>query len=156
MRFNPNGSIPELMGRVVLLLIGFILSIVLLMVGLKYLFMGLDQFSFFQNFYLLTMVMLPAVFFITVFVIFFLRTTQHVSTPVRYLSYAVFSVSVLGWLYFLISDVALFFGKGYTEISKYQSFSLLFLSSSIGTIFFIGVIQALTTGKETDWMDKYK
>ncbi|MEN9964637.1 MAG: hypothetical protein RL582_1732, partial [Bacteroidota bacterium] len=37
-----------------------------------------------------------------------------------------------------------------------ETYNLIPLFSTVALIFFMGVLQALTTEKEKDWMDKYK
>ena len=59
------------------------------------------------------------------------------------------------WIGLLVLDFINFLKNGYPDIDKYFSYQILVLSSSVAVIFFIGILQALTTAKEKDWMEKY-
>jgi hypothetical protein len=117
---------------------------------------SLDSISWFSYVYIAFMLIVPAAVFISVFSIFFKKTKCHPSGIVRMISKAVFIVGILGWIIALVMDAFIFIKKGYTDIDKYNSYNLLFIASNGFVIFLIGIIQALTTEKEKDWMDKYK
>ena len=40
------------------------------------------------------------------------------------------------------------------EINRYYSFELFFLAGNVAIIFLIGILQALTTAREKDWMER--
>ena len=49
-----------------------------------------------------------------------------------------------------------YFKLGIHDITNYASFDLLFLAGNIGLLFFIAILQAFTTKKEMNWMEKRK
>ncbi len=146
----------RLFGNVMLLAIVLILLPFLILLLLRVVMGSLDSISWFSYIYIAFMLILPAAVFISVFTIFFKKTKYHPSRFVRGISKAVFITGILGWIIALVLDASTFFKKGYTDIDKYNSYSLLFIASNGFVIFLIGIIQALTTEKEKDWMDKYK
>lgn len=100
-----------------------------------------------------TITMLPAIFS-SVYVIFFKRTKQHPSAIVRILSNTFFVLGIICSVIVLIIDIIAFFNKYEIDISAYRCFSLAYLAGNVGMIFLIGIIQAFTTPKEVDWMDR--
>ncbi|MEY4703299.1 MAG: hypothetical protein RIR96_1196, partial [Bacteroidota bacterium] len=106
--------------------------------------------------YMGVMLCIPPVLFCTVFYIFFKRTGSHPSKPVRLFSKSVFILAIAYWLFLLGTDLVFFLKNGYGELGKYETYNLIPLFSTVALIFFMGVLQALTTEKEKDWMDKYK
>ena len=134
--------------------VGFIIFLILLLLGLKFVLGGLDRFSWFSYFYTSFFILLPACFFCSIYWIYFRRTRTYPVVWVRYFSNVVFFVFIGLWIYLLAKDGQLFFKKSYTTIDKYESYNLLFLSVNIATLFLIGIIQALSTEKEKDWMQK--
>lgn len=101
-------------------------------------------------------VSLPAVLFCTVYAIFYTRTKSHPSKAVRYISNFFFALCTIISLYALITDLLTYFHIHLRDITGYQCFTVWFLAGNISTIFLIGVVQAFTTKKEKDWMDKAK
>jgi hypothetical protein len=53
-------------------------------------------------------------------------------------------------------DIARFFGTTKTEVLEYYSWNLIFLATNVACLFFIGVIQALSSPKEEDWLQRNK
>ena len=51
-------------------------------------------------------------------------------------------------------DVVKFFTTQATDTDKYYSYNLLFLVCNGALIFLIGILQALTTEKEKNWMER--
>ena len=102
-----------------------------------------------------TITMLPAIFS-SVYVIFFKRTKQHPSAVVRIVSYLFFVLGIVCSVIVLIIDISAFFNMYEIDISAYRCFSLAYLAGNVGMIFLIGIIQAFTTPKEVDWMDRNK
>jgi hypothetical protein len=145
----------RLFGNIFFSFWGFILILILLLLGLRYLMGALDYMSWFRYVYMCGMLLLPSGLFIGVFMIFFKRTKTHPAKYVRWLSNIIFTVEILLWLVVLVIDFLNFFKNGYSDIDKYYSYQLILLSSSVATVFLTGVVQALTTAKEKDWMDKY-
>ncbi len=97
--------------------------------------------------------LLPAVF-ASAFVIFFKRTTQHPSTAVRLVSKILFVIGIIACLAVLVTDIISFFNKHDLDIAGYNCFSLGFLAGNVGGLFLIAIIQAFTTKKEADWMER--
>ena len=137
-------------------LLGFILSLLLLMLGLKFIFGLLDKIPWFVFMYMMFIIMIPAALFITIFIIYFKRTTRHPSAVVRGISYSIFTVALLFWGAAFIWDMIEFFKKGSREISNYYSYNIFLLAASVAAIFLVGILQAFTTEKEKDWMEKRK
>lgn len=148
------GKYFRLFGTIFFTFIGFILALILLMLGIKLLFGVLSYIPWLTYLYILLIVIFPATLFTAVYIIFIRKTRKHPSAPVRWLSYIVFTVALICWAYFFGYDLYLFFKHFYTTIDKYYTYNLLFLSLNVGCIFLFGVIQALTTAKEKDWMEK--
>ncbi len=148
------GKFIRLFGNIFFSFIGFIVLISLLLLGLRFFMGALDYLSWFRYFYLSLMLMIPSVLFITVFLIFFKRTKFHPSKPVRIISDTIFVSAILSWFVVLILDSIQFLKHGYTDIDKYYSYNMLYLVINVATIFIVGIIQALTTAKEKDWMER--
>jgi hypothetical protein len=137
-------------------LLGFIVALALLMLGLKYIFRLLDYIPWFVYVYMMFIFIIPAALFITIFLIYFKRTTQHPSYIIRVISYFIFAVALLVWATAFVRDMITFFKTGAREISNYYSYNIILLASSVAAIFLVGVMQAFTTHKEKDWMDRRK
>ncbi len=151
---NQDNKYIDLAGRIFLTMIGFFVSLALLLLLLRFLLGLLTYIPWITYAYMLGILILPASLFISVFLVFARRTKRHPSKPVRVISWILFFLGMIAWACCLFSDLYLFFTKGHTEIAYYDSFNLLFLSSTIGMIFLVGIIQALTTEKEKDWMER--
>jgi hypothetical protein len=149
-----NGKYLRLLGRIGLLFLVFMLSLSILIYGLKYFFTIVDSMSWFSLFFALFVICVPSLIFITVYFIYYNHTKGHPSKGVRIFSNAVFAVILCSWIYFLVLDIILFSTKQYRDIQHYNTYNLAFLSANVGMIFFIGIVQALTTKKEVHWMDK--
>ncbi len=97
--------------------------------------------------------MVPALFS-AVYMIFFKRTKQHPSAAVRAISYTFFLTGIVSCITVLVIDMISFFTKYGIDITDYRSFSLAFASANVGGLFLIAIIQAFTTSKEVDWMER--
>jgi hypothetical protein len=53
-------------------------------------------------------------------------------------------------------DVIYFFKTGARDVGKFNSYDVVYLAASVATIFLVGVMQALSTEKEKDWLEKRK
>jgi hypothetical protein len=102
------------------------------------------------------MLLIPPVFFSSVFIIFWKRTGQYPVKIIRVISYAIFLFFILGWATVLITDLVVFFKNNFGDIVKYNAYNLLYLSATIFMIFITGIMQALGMPKEIDWMEKHK
>lgn len=97
---------------------------------------------------------MPVAIFATAFVIFFRRTKNHPSKIVRGISYFFFIIALCGCVATLVFDMYSFFTTRGHVITDYDSFSLLFLAGNIALLFIIALLQAFTTEKEKDWMER--
>ncbi len=149
-----NGKYLRLLGRLGLAFLVFMVSLFLLIYGLKYFFRILDSMSWFSLFFALFVICVPSLIFVTVYFIYYNHTKGHPNKAVRLFSNTVFALLLCSWFYFLVLDIILFSTKQYRDIEHYNTYNLAFLSANVGIIFFIGIVQALTTKKEVHWMDK--
>ena len=144
----------QLSNRLVIILVAFVVSLIVLLYGLRLAFGILDSMPWFVYGFTLFIIMVPTLLFITVFLIFFSRTRRHPSASVRYLSWGLFTAALATWAFFLVSDFITFFKTASQDIGLYRSYSMIFLAGSVALIFIVGIIQALSTPKEKDWMQK--
>ena len=134
----------------------FLVSGIVILLLLRFLFGLLDSISWMDLVYACTMVIMPGVFFLTLYTVYFIRTGHHPSKAIRFISRLFFVVAICSWIYLLFTDIRTFFQKPDVQIADWDSYNLLILSSNGGLIFFTAIMQALTTGKEQDWIDKYR
>ena len=134
--------------------LGFIIVLLLVLLGLKFLFGMLDKIPWFVFMYMLFIIMVPATLFISIFIIYFKRTAQHPSRIVRGISYSIFAIALLFWGTCFVLDIIVFLKKASREIGNYYSYNIFLLAGSVVVIFLVGVLQALSTEKEKDWLEK--
>jgi CBS domain containing-hemolysin-like protein len=144
----------QLSNRLIITLVCFVAAVLLLLFGLRLVFGLLDSIPWFKYLFSLFIIMVPALVLITVFLIYFSRTKQHSVAWVRYLSWGLFVAALLVWGYFLVADFITFFQTTSQDIGNYHSYSRWFLAGSVALIFIVGIIQALSTEKEKDWLEK--
>lgn len=149
-----NGKYLRLLGRIGLAFIILVVTLFIIIYGLRFFFGVVDSMSWFSLFFALFIICVPATIFITVYFIYYNHTKGHPSKGVRIFSNSVFAVILCSWIYFLVLDIILFSTKQYRDIQHYNTYNLAFLSANVGIIFFIGIVQALTTKKEEHWMDR--
>jgi hypothetical protein len=99
--------------------------------------------------------MAPALFS-AVYVIFFKRTTKHPVAAVRIISKVLFVTGILIGVFVLVADMITFFTKFQIDITGYKCFSLAYMAGNVGGLFLIAIIQAFTSSREIDWMDRNK
>ncbi|MEO7306203.1 MAG: hypothetical protein ABIR78_02705 [Ferruginibacter sp.] len=102
----------------------------------------------------LGVITLAPALFSAVYVIFFKRTKQHPVAAIRVISQILFVAGILINVVILVSDMISFFTKFNIEITGYRCFSLAYLAGNVGGLFLIAIIQAFTTNKEVDWMER--
>jgi hypothetical protein len=102
----------------------------------------------------LAMVTLAPAILSAVYVVFFIRTKSHPVAWVRILSYIIFVIAIAISLAVLVRDMIAFFTRFNIEIGGYYGLGLGYLASNVGMLFLIAIIQAFTTKKEVDWMDR--
>lgn len=127
-----------------------------LVVGVMYGFSKLVSSSFVDILFELVVISIPPAIFATAYYIFIKRTKNHPSAPVKMVSQVLF---MLGFIYCLVImgiSVLDYFKIKPHDITGYASFSLMFLAGNIGMLFFLAIIQAFTTKKEEDWLEKRK
>ena len=151
-----NGKFLRLFGRIGLTGLIFFIALFATIYLLRMIFGVLDFMPWFSMFYTLLIVFVPAFIFVTVFVIYFYQSKRHISKNVRLFSNIIFSVMLTAWACCLITDLITFFKSHYRDIAHYNSYNLAFLAANVGVIFFVGILQALTSSKEVDWMDRNK
>ncbi len=95
----------------------------------------------------------PAVF-MTVYFIFFKRTKKHPEPTVKIISQILFVAGFIISLVVLVYDMISFFTKFKTDITSYHGLSLAYLTGNVAMLFLIAIVQAFTTKKEVDWMDR--
>ena len=95
----------------------------------------------------------PAVF-MAVYYIFFKRTKRHPAQAVKIISQIIFIAGFLISLVVLVFDMISFFTRFNTNITGYYGLSLTYLAGNTAMLFLIAIIQAFTTKKEVDWMDR--
>lgn len=102
----------------------------------------------------LGVVTLAPALFSTVYVIFFKRTGMHPVATVRIVSKIIFVTGIIISVVVLVTDMIAFFSKFNTNIEGYRCFNLAYLAGNVAILFLIAIIQAFTTGKEVDWMER--
>jgi hypothetical protein len=95
----------------------------------------------------------PAVF-MTVYYIFFKRTKTHPEATVKVISRILFVAGFLISVVVLVLDMISFFTKFSPDIGGYYGFSLVYMAGNVAMLFLIAIVQAFTTKKEVDWMDR--
>lgn len=146
----------RLLGNILLTFIVFLISLSALLLILKLVFGLLDNISWFSYLYTILILLVPAMLFTSVYFVFYKRTKFHPSKPVRGFSYFIFILAMLSWLIFLVMDIKTYSFRQYSDIGKYNSYDTIYLTANVTLIFLVGIIQALTTAKEKDWMEKYR
>jgi hypothetical protein len=106
--------------------------------------------------YQLLVVALPSAVFATVYYIFFKRTKTHPSAAVRLISKIVFVLGFCICLTVLTIDFISFFKHPVFGTEGYHNFSLPFLAGNVAALFIMAILQAFTTNKEEDWLEKRK
>jgi hypothetical protein len=144
----------KLFNTLVVSFVAFVVALLLVFLGLRLIFGVLNQISWLTYLYTAVILILPAVLFIVVYLIFWKRTKLHPSKPVAALSKIVFAAALCSWIVVLVLDAVMFTKKGYSDVYRYKSFDLLFLIAHVTLIFLIGVIQALSMPAEKDWMQR--
>ncbi|HMU10925.1 MAG TPA: hypothetical protein PKC54_13015 [Ferruginibacter sp.] len=104
----------------------------------------------------LGIITIPPALFATVHLIFFRRTKKHPAGWVRYISYVFFAAGFLCSIFVLVTDLVAFFKQYSTDIAAYNCYSLIYMTGNIAGLFIIALLQAFTTQKEVDWMDRQR
>lgn len=153
---DDNGKYLRLFGTLFFTFLGFIAALILLMLGLRFFFGMLSYLPGSVHIFMLLIICVPAALFISVYLIYFKRTRYHPSAPARIFSYIIFVTALAAWIFFFVRDLIIFFTHFYTTVGEYMSYDLAFLAANVFLIFLAGIIQALTSEKEVDWMERGK
>jgi len=102
----------------------------------------------------LCIVSIAPALFMSVYYIFFKRTRNHPVETVKLISRILFVAGFATSLFVLLYDMRAFFTKYSTDIANYLGYSLAYLAGNVAMLFIIAIVQALTTSKEVDWMDR--
>ena len=94
--------------------------------------------------------------FATVYFIFFKRTKNHPKPFVKAISYLLFIAGFCSCIVVLVKDYTGFFTKSVFNTEGYWGFSLIFLAGNVAALFAVAILQAFTTNKEEDWLEKRK
>lgn len=153
---NDPGKYIRLFGTIFMAFLGAILALVLLFLGIRLVFGGLNELSWFTYVFAVFVLSVPTTIFITAFTIFFFRTKKLNSAVVRIISNVLFVLFFCAWIIFYVLDIIAFFRKGQIQIVDTHSWDMIFLTASISCLFFVGVLQALSSPKEQDWLERNK
>ncbi len=104
----------------------------------------------------LLVISIPPAVFATVYYIFIRRTKRHPSAVVKVVSQVLFIIAFCCSMAIMALSMIDYFKLKFYAITDYPSFHLLFLAGNIGLLFLLAIIQAFTTTKEEDWMEKRK
>ncbi|MEP6677273.1 MAG: hypothetical protein ABJA78_19080 [Ferruginibacter sp.] len=151
---NRNVNILALFGTWLLVFTGFVLSMFVLFLIMKLIFIPVFEQRWFELLFYIAMVSVPFVLFEFVYIVFFRRTKNHPSPAIRLISKFLFVAGMSYCLLIYILDFISFFKKEYYAITEFRSFDLRFLCVHIFGLFAIAILQALTTEKEIDWTQK--
>lgn len=144
----------KLLSAIFLLFISFLAVFALIILAIRLLFGLFNYIPWASYIYIVFIVAAPALLFLSVFSIYFKRTLKHPSAGARYFSLLVFIVAILLWAAALITDMVTLFKKFYPDAARYNSYQFWMLVGSVLAIFVTGMVQALTTEKEKDWIEK--
>lgn len=149
-----NGKYLRLFGTLFFTFIAFVAGLILLMLSLRLFFGLLSYIPFITYVFMLFIICVPACLFIPVYIIFYKRTRSHRSPGAKIISYIIFAVALIGWIYFFVIDMMIFFKHYYNAVGEYMSYNMFWLAANVFAIFLVGIIQALTSAKEPDWLDR--
>lgn len=144
----------KLFGLILLSGLLVLIFLVLIMLGLRLFFDQVGNMPWMTWSYRVLILSLPAAIMISAYVIFLKRTGAHPSAPVKWISYLLISAACLWMLYAFTTDLISFVRKPVNVISSFLSYNKYILAGHVALLFFTGVLQALTTEKEKDWMDR--
>ena len=153
---DQHGKYIRLFGTLFFTFIGFIVALILLLLGLRLIFGILSYIPWLANIFTLFIICVPAALFISVFIIYFFRTKKHPSAAARVFSYIIFAAALCVWVYVWVNDLVTFFRHYYMAVGEYMSYNMLFLAANVLSLFLVAMIQGLSTKKEPDWMEKHR
>lgn len=148
------GKYLRLFGSIFFLGIGIILAFILVLLGIKLLFGLMSYIPWVTYVYTIFIILVPSALFIPAYIIYIKRTAAHPNKIIRWVSYFLFSVALVTWVVFLSLDIVIFYKHAYASIGMYHSYDMIFLIANVACFFLTGVMQAFTTKKEVDWMER--
>ncbi len=148
------GKYLRLFGTIFFSVIGFIVVLALLLLGIKLLFGLMSYIPWITYVYMVFILLVPSGLFIPAYFIYLKRTVDHPNKTIRFISYLIFTAAIITWSVFLVLDMITFFKHGYAAIGMYRSYDMIFLAANVTCFFLVGVMQAFTTAKEKDWMQR--
>jgi len=151
---NDPGKYIRLAGMLLLVTTAILITLILLFLCIKFVFGIINELPLVTYIYTLFVLSVPAALFITTFIIFYRRTINYPSRPVRFISYGLFIIFLVLWILFYIMDLIAFFKTAQIQVAEYNCWDVIFLTSSVACIFIVGIIQALNGEKEEDWMER--
>ena len=149
-----DGKYIRLFGTLFFTFIGFIVAMILVLLGLRVFFGLLSFVPGITTAFTLFIISVPAALFISVYLIYIRRTKQHPSAGARIFSFMLLAIALAAWAFCFVSDLITFFKHYYTSIAEYYSYDMIFLVSNVVCLFIIAMVQALAVKKETDWMER--
>ncbi len=144
----------ELAIAIFLSIAGFFLLLAIIFYILKYFIAGVNLIPGIQKAFAFCILSLPAFVLLPVYAIFGRRTKNHPSVAVRGISYLLVGLALLAIIVVYIFDLSTFFRTGNADIMDYYCFDHYFIVPGITLLFVLATLQALTSAKETDWMDR--
>jgi hypothetical protein len=104
---------------------------------------------------LLVMALTPALF-TSVYYIFIRRTKKHPNKAIKIISQVLMVLAFCSCLIVPVVDMLQYFKlkPGTAEIGKFWCFSIYFLAGNITLMFIVAIMQAFTTAKEVDWVER--
>lgn len=154
-----DNTVAKYMGlllRILLLAVGAVAFLIVSVVLLRLVMSAFDALPWSVYIFMTFILLVPAAIFAVAYFTFLHKTKLHPVGWVRMVSNILFYAAIAAWVACTIHDFYIFFTTHHTEIRKYYCFNVLFLAINIFIIFGMGILQALTTEKEKDWMDKYR
>lgn len=130
--------------------------LIALIIGIFYGFFSIFASKPFDVIYQLCIVALPPALFAAVYYIFIRRTKHHPSKVVKIISQVLFILAFCCCVVVLLTDLIDYFKSKYSsyEVANFKSFSIAFLAGNVALLFIIAMLQAFTTKKEEDWLEK--
>jgi hypothetical protein len=104
----------------------------------------------------LLVISIPPAIFAAAYYIFSKRTKMHPSAVVRVISQVLFILGIGCSITVLVLTTIDFFKARHHAVTDYTSYTLAFMAGNIALLFLIAIMQAFTTKKEVDWMEKRK
>jgi len=148
------GKYLRLLGSIFFLVLGFIVAVILLLLTVRLFFGLMSYIPWITYIYMIFIILVPAALFIPAYIVYIRRTTSHPNKMVKWISYMIFTLAIATWSVFLFMDMVTFYKHAYTAIGMYKSYDMVFLAVNVASFFLVGVMQAFTTAKEKDWMER--